>query len=59
MMMECNRCGNNDRVIKYGIKAVKQPSQRWFCYNCRRLPYTPLDESNNNIAIQGEHHLED
>jgi hypothetical protein len=32
------------RVIRYGIKPGKQISQRWFCYNCRRLSYTPLLE---------------
>ncbi len=56
-MMECKRCGNNDRVIKYGIKAGRRHlSQRWFCYRCRRLSYTPLEESNNNnMIIQWEY----
>lgn len=56
-MMECKRCGNNDRVIKYGIKANRHHLlQRWFCYNCRRLSYSPLEESNNMTMIEKEYH---
>jgi hypothetical protein len=54
-MKECKHCGNNDRVIKYGIKANRHHLlQRWFCYNCRRLSYSPLEECNNNNDLKVE-----
>jgi len=48
--MICSHCSSDRRVIKYGIKPGKHHlSQRYFCYNCRRLTYTPLAGKSSNI----------
>src|SRR5690348_14944828 len=40
-------CGNNDRIIKYDIKADRRHlSQWWFCWNCKRYSFTPLSSIN-------------